>query len=61
MEELKVTLPDALHTEVSNRIRNEQLVQEGKALEAREKKLGVWQIVKQHKIALVYSTFSIGF
>ena len=38
----------------------EQLVREGEALEVKEKEFGIWQTVKQHKIALVYSRFSIG-
>ena len=61
MEELKNTQPEVQHTEVSNRSTMEQLVQEGEALETREKSLGIWQSVKRHKIALVYSRFSIGF
>ena len=61
MEELKDILPDVQHTEISNRITMEQLVQDGEALEAKEKEFGIWQTVKQHKIALVYSRFPIGF
>ena len=57
MEELKDTLPHVRHTEISNRITMEQLVQEGDALEAREKKFGIWEAVNQHKVALVHSRF----
>ena len=37
MEELKDTLPEVRHTKVSNRRTMEQLVQEGEALETRER------------------------
>jgi hypothetical protein len=61
MEESNDSQPKVQQTDVSSRITMEQLVHEGEVLEAREKKLGVWETVRQHKIALVYSGSSIGF
>jgi hypothetical protein len=47
----------AMHMEISNESTNIQLAREGEVLEAREKAYGIWQSVKVHKMALVYSTF----
>lgn len=59
MEELKDILPEVRHTEFLNHTSMEQLVREGEALEASEKSLGIWQSMRQHKRALLYSKSSI--
>ena len=61
MEEVKRISPDVRQAEISKRSVMDQLVWEGEALEAREKKVGIWETAAKHKMALVYSRFSIGF
>jgi hypothetical protein len=59
MEELKDTLGEVRHREISDRMPMEQLIREGEALEEREKTQGVWRSMAQHKRALVYSKSAI--
>jgi hypothetical protein len=58
MEDLKDTeFKGAIHMETSKESTNGQLTREGEALEVLEKGYGIWQSMKMHKMALVYSRF----
>ena len=59
MEELKDHMPEMRHTEGSDGIPVEQRIREGEELEAREKRMGIWESMKQHRRALVFSKPSI--
>lgn len=43
--------------QVESRSTEDELARQGEALEAAEKTLGLWQAIKLHKMALVYSQF----
>jgi hypothetical protein len=55
MESLKA-IEDVGHTVELDSREQRQLALQGEALEALEKTYGIWQSVKLHKTALVYST-----
>ena len=58
MEDVKqIEFQGAMDMETSKESTNVQLAREGEALEVLEKAYGIWQSVKVHKMALVYSMF----
>jgi hypothetical protein len=63
MEDLKdlkdIEFKGAIHMETSKESTKGQLAREGEALEVLENGYGIWQSVKMHKTALVYSRFWI--
>jgi hypothetical protein len=58
MEDLNdIEFKGTVHMETSKESTTAQLAREGEALEVLEKGYGIWQSVKMHKTALVYSRF----